>query len=69
MSENYVYGWYSYADGSEVEFRYPIERSDDLTQSGKCVTVEIKFPGHAWEQRRAIVGSYDGGNYWVTPRK
>lgn len=60
----YVYGWYHYADGTDKEFRYPAERSDDLTNNGAKVTVEINQGG--WHKRTGLV-VWGGGNYTVIP--
>lgn len=63
---NYVYGWYSYKDGKDLEFRYPADSERDLHEDGKAVTVEVKMSGQ-WVSRRGTV-SWGGGNYTVTPR-
>ena len=61
---DYVYGWYHYADGTDKEFRYPAEKSDDLTQDGNKVVIEIKNNG--WQKRTGLV-VWGGGNYTVIP--
>ena len=65
MAEQYVYGWYAYADGTDKEFRYPASKSDDLKSDGKKVTVEVK-DGGKWNNRRGVV-VWGGGNYTVKP--
>lgn len=62
----YVYGWYHYADATDVEFRYPEDKEESLKQDGKTVTVEIK-QGGKWQARRGTV-KWAGGNYTVIPR-
>lgn len=63
--KNYVYGWYHYAGGFDVEFRYPADREAELDQDGERVTVEIRRPS-GWLKRRGIVIS-SNGNYTVKP--
>jgi hypothetical protein len=62
----FVYGWYHYADGTDKEFRYPTEKLDDLKQDGEKVTIEIRTSGNCWEKRRGLV-VWGGGNYTVVP--
>lgn len=63
--DEYVYGWYHYQDGTNVVFRYPAGRQDDLRQDGNKVTVEIQVPS-GWAKRRGLA-VWGGGNYAVTP--
>ena len=63
---DYVYGWYHYVDGTDKEFRYPIDNRDDLTRDGDKVTIEIRMGGNRWEKRRGLV-VWGGGNYTVIP--
>jgi hypothetical protein len=65
MTEQYVYGWYDYSDGSYIVFRYPASKSDSLKIDGKKVTVEVKNGG-GWSRRRGVV-VWGGGNYTVIP--
>ena len=60
----HVYGWYHYQDGTEIEFRYPADKSDDLTENGKRVTVEVWI--NEWKRRAGIVTS-SNGNFTVIP--
>jgi hypothetical protein len=63
--EEYVYGWYCYKDGKDVEFRYPALREADLRLDEKKVKIEIWINGK-WQARRGIV-VVTNGNYLVVP--
>jgi hypothetical protein len=41
LNKDYVYGWYYYQDGMGVEFSYPVDTRNDLSQDGIYVTIEI----------------------------
>jgi hypothetical protein len=66
VDDRYVFGWYEYDDRA-VYFRYPADRSGDLHQDGKRVTVEVYVVG-LWLPRDAVV-VVTNGDYVVVPRK